>query len=95
MTDIPEPKFVPGEVVVILQSRLFPEEVGRKTTILKIHRVPGWAGEKELRESWAYKTHHNIDSKRFSWQESQLGKLPPNEKISFENCVWQPKKETA
>lgn len=96
----PEPKFVPGERVVIIQSNTRPDFVGREIVVAAAQ----WKRNKanNLEWCWFYADGELIPVKnlelgegRPAFGEHQLAKLPPNTPAVFDASIWQPRKVEA
>ena len=79
---------MPGELVIIVQSRMFPEKIGSQTEIIDLKWVLGWADGTP--SGWGYKTKENANLERASWCERQLSKLPPETPATFDAAIWAP-----
>lgn len=101
MTNRPDPKFFPGELVEVAKSYTMPHLQGQRFTIKERRWV--FRFENTSKGGWGYTLNaegipeKTEDGKRMSFAEYQLRHPPKDEPTTFENCVWQPsqQKETA
>jgi hypothetical protein len=93
----PEPKFVPGELVVI-ESLACPEHNGKTVEIVDAQLKPMrlWSHDGSYRRGrfWVYRlpVKHGIGTGEW-WGERTLRKLPPSTPSTFDAAIWQPKRE--
>lgn len=96
-----EPKFKIGEKVILLESFHRPDLVGQVFTIgCRIWLLKQqWSDRfSNVGSCWAY---HYLSNEReamntgYFFPEKNLRPLPPQEKGSWEDCVWKPERENA
>lgn len=87
-----EPKFVPGERV-ILESKLNPECNGEHTvaSVCFYEEAFNINTSKLFRNIWLYKLD-GVNACADGWSEHALRKLPPNTPSAFEECIFKPEK---
>lgn len=88
----PKPKFCVGEEVRITGCR-DPSYNTEHDEILKVEWVDEWKNGM-LPPCWAYVTTNIAHKGNLSHPEHRLRKIPPEERTGWEECVWQPNKET-
>ena len=88
------PKFCVGEEVMI-RCNDFPERNVDKTEVVRAEydNYRDVITGKEAVE-WCYKTESDIDERDW-WDETALRKLPPEDRTSWDNCIFNPLKEKA
>jgi hypothetical protein len=94
--DRPEPKFVPGELVLVM-SNVSPKHNGAVVPILEAsyRNMRLWRadGSHSLGMTWVYRIpvlHHIADG--IWWGEKSLQKLPPEEVTQWEESIFQPQR---
>lgn len=85
------PKFSVGEEVAVV-GVIDPCYDTPKTEIVSCRWATSWHnGQETVLNSWGYQTDH-ISYQSGAWLlERCLRKLPPEERISWSDCAWQPK----
>lgn len=94
------PKFVVSEEVIATYHRrpAIKTEIVKKKFFTKFIFNKGTADEEKLSNVWLYKTTECVvldakEGKSTYWvQEHQLSKLPPEERISWADCEFNPNK---
>jgi len=90
----PRPKFASGEKV-ILNSQAHPEMSG-KCEVLRLGSYCAYTGSDGSNHpaEWGYILSIGgvVGFDFHEWAESTLRKLPPEDRISWENTEWQPNK---
>lgn len=87
----PEPKFVPGEWVVI-ESPTDKHLNGVVTVVARLEF--GLIFDfltKQNTETWVY--YCGVMPPKGEWLEYDLRKLPPNSATTFDADIWQPKRD--
>jgi len=90
VTENPHPKFCVGEEVKVRGTLTSAYDTDRTEVIKAKWRV----GVKTRYVGWFYQTAHQPDLTKW-WMEPSLHKLPPSERTSWKDCIWQPLKESA
>lgn len=85
----PRPKFIIGEEVMI-RSIYDPASDIDKTEVIEMVYMQGDNSRSYV--GWAYRTLH-IQAENGWYAEASLKKIPPDDRSSWESCVWQPSKE--
>jgi len=82
-----QPKFCVGEEVMVRGETTSEYDIDRTEVIYSRYTA---AHQSSLGvEGYKYKTAHQPDMNR-TWLEGSLRKLPPEDRVGFEDCEWQP-----
>ena len=91
--DKPRPKFCVGEQILIC-GEMRTEYNGQVHEILKIKWMER-ARDSISKELFPRGYRYLTTTHPIVWRETALRKLPPEDRISFNDCEWQPDKEGA
>ena len=86
-----EPKFVPGERVIIFSPDNTDHLKEGVVTDVIYSEWDGHDGE-DLGSGYGYKTDADTLPKLEYWDDTELRKLPPNTPSTFEECIFKPEK---
>lgn len=94
----PRPKFCVGEQVAV-RSKISPQHDVDKTEVIAITygdhgRFYSTADFSAQPSGWRYQTSHQTDDSKW-YREDSLHKLPHEDRISWEDCVFNPSEVTA